>query len=61
MKTILNEKGQVVGYKYDDGTYLDSQTRLAARVRNGVTYDSNNRPMGNGDQGMRALCKDGKK
>lgn len=54
-KTIYDEKGKVIGHKTDDGTYLKPTGEVAARVRNGTTYDSKNEVKGKGDQGLRFL------
>ena len=50
---IRNEKGQVVGYKTNDGTYLRPSGEVVARVRNESTYNVRGQVKGKGDQGLR--------
>jgi hypothetical protein len=50
---IINEKGQVIGYKSTDGTYYKTNGQVVARVRNGDTYAANGQVKGKGDQGLR--------
>lgn len=50
---IKNEKGQVIGYKSNDGTYIRPSGEVVARVRNESTYDAKGQVKGKGDQGLR--------
>jgi len=50
---IRNEKGQVIGYKKPDGTYLRPTGEVVARVKGGSTYDGKGQVKGKGDQGLR--------
>lgn len=52
---IYNEKGQVIGHKQSDGTYLKPTGEVAARVKNGVTLDKEGKVKGKGDQGLRFI------
>ena len=50
---IRDEKGQVVGYKTDESTYLKPSGEVVARVKNGYTYDGKGQVKGKGDQALR--------
>ena len=50
---IKNEKGQVIGYKSNDRTYIRPSGEVVARVRNESTYDAKGQVKGKGDQGLR--------
>jgi hypothetical protein len=50
---IKNEKGQVIGYKTADNTYIRPSGEVVARIRNDTTLGSKNEVKGKGDQGLR--------
>ena len=56
-EAIKNEKGQVIGYKTTDGTYLRPSGEVVARIRNETTLDRNGSVKGKGDQGLRLFGK----
>ncbi len=57
--TVLNEKGQCIGYRIPessgDYTLLNQKGEKKATVKNGYTYDAKGKPKGPGDQAMRLL------
>ncbi len=58
-RTILNQKGQVVGWLQTAGrnrvNILDPKGRVVGREINGVTYDRRGQVRGSGIQGLRVL------
>ena len=57
--TILNEKGQCIGYRIPessgDYTLLNQKGQKVAAVKNNYTYDAKGKPKGTGDQAMRFI------